>query len=97
MDTWLLELVLDLIPKYGGQCQADHCADQTVAHLAGTQQGGGSVTAIAVAGANCLLVALIVGGEAGVLYLLRNPPTIPYNPAIVVYFELDHGFAAKGH
>lgn len=96
LDTGLLGLGLDLIPKYGGQGQADHSADQTVAHLAGSQQGGGSVAAIAVAGANHLLVALIVGGEAGVLNLLRNPPTIPHNPLIVVYFEPDHGFAAKG-
>lgn len=85
-----------LVSKDGGHCQTDHCGRQTVAHLAGSHQGAGPIASLLAAGADDLLVALIVGGEAGILGLLRNPAAVPLDPVLVVHLELDHGLPAEG-
>lgn len=91
------ELIDDLMPEHAGQCQTDDRSNQTVAQLADTQQGAGSIASLVGTGANDLLVTLVVGGEASVLDLLRNETTASLDSALVVLLEIDHRLPAEGH
>jgi len=88
--------MFNLTTEDGGHQQTDHRSNETVAHLSGSQQGLGSIASLLGTGADDLLVALVVGGEAGVLDLLRDVSAAPLDPVLVVHVELDHRLAAEG-
>lgn len=79
----------------GGNSQGQH-GGQHGRDVVRPWTGRGSITSVRFAGAYDLLVALVVGREAGVGWLLLDKAATPLNAMLVVYVQLDDGLAAKG-